>query len=126
MAQVNLPIYENRTHSFRPKSSLIRPIDLQSHSTIYQQLHSFVRTSTSTESEDDIFFDVYAPEKNFRKAHRGPADFHFKVHNETDPFEIKKLCNEQSERTLTGIVHRGDISFFSFRIFDPFEALQMK
>ena len=69
---------------------------------------------------------MYTPNKHFRKTDRNPADFHVQVKKGRDPFRFEDIYNEQHEKTLTAIVHQGDISFYSLKIFDPHEALLSK
>ena len=69
---------------------------------------------------------MYTPRKHFRKTHPGPSDYHIQIKNGNDEFNFNEIYNEQQTKSLTAVVHNGDICFYSFKPFDPIEALQLK
>jgi hypothetical protein len=128
VSNVQLSIYENNIFKPRPSYSLLRSIDLQSHRTIYQRLSSFISPSNqsirSSSLSSNIFFDMYTPRKNFRKSQPGLPDYYLQIKNGNDEFHFDEIYNEQQIKTLTAVVHNGDICFYSFKSFDPIAALQ--
>ncbi len=129
VSNVQLSIYQNNNLSPRPSYSLLRSIDLQSHKTIYQRLSSFFSHSNSSiqsSSLSNIFFDMYTPRKHFRKSQPGLPDYYLEIKNGNDEFHFEEISNEQQTKTLTAVVHNGDICFYSFKSFDPIAALQLK
>ena len=128
VARVELTIYESRTYRPRPSYSLIRPEDLQSHSTIYQRLSSFsprVKPPNPVNSST-ISFDMYTPRKHFRKSQPGPPDYYLEIKRANDEFSFDEIYNTQQTNKLTAVVHNGDSSFFTFKSFNPLAALQSK
>ncbi|CAF1381919.1 unnamed protein product [Adineta steineri] len=112
ISNVQLTIYENNISIPRPSYSLIRSIDLQSHATIYQRLSSFSSQSDETippSVSSNIFFDMYTPRKSFRKTQPGPPDYYIKIQNGNDEFNFKEIYKELQEKTLTAVVHKGDM-----------------
>ncbi len=129
VSHVQLSIHQNQIYTPRPPYSLLRSNDLQSHSTIYQRLSAVSPRSTpslpSSSSSSKIFFDLYTPRKSFRKSEPGFPDYHLRIQNGDDAFHFDELYHDQQERrTLTAVVHQGDISFYSVQSFDPIVALQ--
>lgn len=126
VAKVELSIHQNRhDRTPRPSFSLLRSNDLQSHSSIYHRLSTrLCFTPSENQSTSSIFYDVYKPSKHFRKTQPDPADFFLQIKDSQTPFRFDEIYDEQHEKTLTAIVHHGDVSFFSFQTFDPLERLQ--
>ncbi len=125
VSNVQLSIYQNNTLSPRPSYSLLRSIDLQSHTTIYQRLSSFSsRSNQSIQRASNIIFDMYTSRKHFRKTQPGLPDYHIQIKNGNDEFNFDEIYNEQQTKNLAAIVHNGDICFYSFKPFDIVEALQ--
>jgi hypothetical protein len=125
VSNVQLSIYENKIFSPRPSYSLLRSIDLQSHSTIYQRLSSFTSHSNpSIQSSSNISFDMYTPRKHFRKSQPDLPDYYIQIKNGNDEFDFQEIYNQQQTKTLTAIVHNGDIGFYTFKSFDSIAALQ--
>jgi hypothetical protein len=125
VSSVQLSIYENKIFSPRPSYSLLRAIDLPSHSTIYQRLSSFISHSNpSIQSLSNISFDMYTPRKHFRKTQPDLPDYYIQIKNGNDEFDFDDIYNQQSSKTLTAVVHNGDIGFYTFKSFDPVAALQ--
>jgi hypothetical protein len=69
---------------------------------------------------------MYTPRKHFRKSQPGLPDYYLQIKNGNDQFQFEEIYNEQQTKTLTAIVHNGDLCFYSFKSFDPIAALQSK
>jgi hypothetical protein len=67
---------------------------------------------------------MYTPRKHFRKSQPGLPDYYLRIKNGNDKFNFEEIYNEHQTKNLTAIVHNGDICFYSFKPFDPIEALQ--
>lgn len=67
---------------------------------------------------------MYTPRKHFRKTQPGSPDYQIQIKNGNDEFNFEEIYNEQQTKNLTAVIHNGDISFYSFKLFDPIEALQ--
>lgn len=124
VSNVQLHIYENKIFSPRPSYALLRSNDLRSHSTIYQRLSTLTSHSNPSSSSPNISFDMYTPRKNFRKTQPGLPDYHIQVKNGIDEFNFDEIYNEQQNKCLTAVVHHGDVSFYTFKFFDPVAAFQ--
>ena len=127
VSQVQLSIYENKTLTSRPSYSLLRSVDLQSHSTIYQRLSSFApRSSLPTSSlSSEIVYDMFTPRKNFRKTQSNTPDYYVKIKDGDSELKFDELYTQQKDaHILTAIVHNGDISFYTFKPFDAVAALR--
>ncbi|CAF1312306.1 unnamed protein product [Adineta ricciae] len=122
VSQVQLSIYENKTPTSRPSYSLLRSIDLLSHSTMYQRLSSFApQSSLPTPSlPSEIVYDMFTPRKNFRKTQSTTPDYHVQIKDGDSELKFEELYTQQKEaQILTAVVHNGDISFYTFKPFDP-------
>lgn len=129
VSNVQLSIYQNNNFSPRPSYSLLRSNDLRSHKTIYERLSSFsshsnqlIQPSVSTPS--NIFFDLYTPRKTFRKSQPGLPDYYVRIKDGNDEFNFEEMFNEKQMNTLTAVVNNGDVSFYSFKLFNPIAAFQ--
>jgi hypothetical protein len=69
---------------------------------------------------------MYTPRKHFRKSQPGPPDYYLEIKNGHDKFNFDKIYHEQQRKSLTAIVHNGDICFYTLKSFDPLERLQSK
>ena len=69
---------------------------------------------------------MYLPTKRFRKSQPDSPDYHLQIKHGRDAFDFEQIYREQQPKLLTGIVHEGDISFYTFKSFDPTQALQSK
>ncbi|UJR21484.1 hypothetical protein I4U23_024568 [Adineta vaga] len=130
VSQVQLSIYENNLLTPRPSYSLLRSIDLPSHTTIYQRLSSFaphLTSPTKSLSSSNIIFNMFSPQKLFRKHLINTPDYHIEIKDGNSEFNFEDLyASQEGTHMLTAIVHHGDISFYSFKPFDPIATLQSK
>jgi hypothetical protein len=83
------------------------------------------RTPTQVTLSSNIVFDMSAARKPSRKTHASTPDYHIEIKDGDSTFNFEELYTaQQGTRVLTAIVHNGDISFYSFKPFDPVIALQ--